>query len=93
MDGAALASIDLSLAKARTSVYFGAPTADLAAAVAPTAPLATAETASTRALAFVAGAVPITDENGVVIGAFGAGGGSPDQDHEIASAAVASLTE
>jgi uncharacterized protein GlcG (DUF336 family) len=91
MDGAALASIDTSLAKARTAVYFGAATVDLAPAVASGAPLATIETSTTLPLAFVAGAVPVTDPNGVVIGAVGAGGGSPQQDHEVAVAAVSAL--
>jgi uncharacterized protein GlcG (DUF336 family) len=91
LDGAALASIDTSIAKARTAVYFGAATADLAGAVANGAPLATIQTSTTLPLAFVAGAVPITDAAGVVIGAFGAGGGSPEQDHEVAAAAVAAL--
>ncbi|GAA1314320.1 GlcG/HbpS family heme-binding protein [Pseudonocardia xinjiangensis] len=88
MDGAALASVDTSVAKARTAVYFGAPTADLAGAVQPGAPLYTIQTSAVLPLAFVGGAVPVTDSAGVVIGAVGAGGGSPQQDHEVATAAV-----
>jgi len=91
MDGAAIASIDTSIAKARTAVYFGGPTADLAAAVADGAPLATIQTSTNVPLAFVAGGVPIVDAAGVVVGAFGAGGGSPAQDHDVAIAAVAAL--
>jgi uncharacterized protein GlcG (DUF336 family) len=91
MDGAALASIDTSIAKARTAVYFGSATVDLAPAIADHAPLASIQTSVTLPLAFVAGAVPITDAAGVVIGAFGAGGGSPEQDHAVAAAAVAAL--
>lgn len=91
MDGAALASIDTSVAKARTSVYFGAPTADLAGAVQPGAPLHTIQTSTVQPLAFVGGAVPVTDGAGVVIGAIGAGGGSPQQDHDVATAAVEAL--
>ncbi len=89
MDGAAIASIDTSLAKARTAVYFGAATADLAGAAASGAPLMTIETSTTVPLAFVAGGVPVTDAAGVVTGAVGAGGGTPDQDHDVAVAAVA----
>ena len=89
MDGAALASIDTSAAKARTAVYFGRATADLAGAVQPGAPLFTIATSCLTPLAFVAGAVPVRDRAGVVIGAVGAGGGSPQQDHEVAAAAVA----
>ncbi|GAA1223926.1 GlcG/HbpS family heme-binding protein [Pseudonocardia alaniniphila] len=91
MDGAALASIDTSLSKARTSVYFGAATADLASAVQPGAPLYTIPTSTVLPLAFVAGAVPVADSAGVVIGAVGAGGGSPQQDHEVAISAASAL--
>lgn len=91
MDGAAIASIDTSLAKARTSVFFGAATSDLAAAVTSGSPLATIETATEQKLAFVAGGVPIKDAKGVVIGAIGAGGGTPAQDDDVAQTAVSSL--
>lgn len=89
MDGAALASIDTSVAKARTAVFFGTATKDLAGAVADGQPLATVQTSTVLSLAFVAGGVPIRNDEGVVIGAFGAGGGSPEQDHEVATFAVA----
>jgi uncharacterized protein GlcG (DUF336 family) len=91
MDGAALASVDASLAKARTSVYFGAATADLAGAVEPGAPMHSMPSATNLPVCFVGGAIPITDANGVVIGAIGAGGGMPDQDNEVAKQAVAAL--
>ncbi|WP_306212133.1 GlcG/HbpS family heme-binding protein [Actinoplanes sp. RD1] len=91
MDGAALGSIDASLAKARTAVYFGAATTDLASSVLPGEPLFTLPTAAGVPLAFVAGAVPVKDAAGVVIGAVGAGGGTPQQDHEIAAAAAGAL--
>jgi uncharacterized protein GlcG (DUF336 family) len=87
-----LASIDTSLAKARTAVYFGAATADLAGAVQPGAPMFTIATSTTLPLAFVAGAVPLF-AGGAVIGAIGAGGGSPDQDHQVAAAAAAVLDD
>lgn len=91
MDGAAMASIDTSLAKARASAYFASPTKDLAAAVRDGQPLATIQTATSIPLAFVAGGVPIKDSAGVVIGAIGAGGGSPQQDHEVAAAGAAAI--
>lgn len=91
MDGAAIASIDTSIAKARTSVLLGAATADLAGAVRGDGPLVSIETATSTQLAFVAGAVPIADAAGVVIGAIGAGGGTPDQDHQVALAGMAAL--
>jgi uncharacterized protein GlcG (DUF336 family) len=91
MDGAALASVESSQAKARTSVYFAAPTRDLAGAVQPGAPMFGIDSAFGDPVVFVGGAVPVTDANGAVIGAVGVGGGSPDQDHEVAEAVKVAL--
>jgi uncharacterized protein GlcG (DUF336 family) len=55
------------------------------------APLFTIEAGTRDPLAFVPGGVPIRDEAGRVIGSIGAGGGSPDQDHEVAAAALGAL--
>jgi uncharacterized protein GlcG (DUF336 family) len=89
-DGAPLVSIDSSFAKARTSVFFGgAATGDLAGAIQPGAPLFTLGDASAEQLTFLAGGLPITDADGTLIGAIGSGGGTPDQDAEIARAGVA----
>jgi uncharacterized protein GlcG (DUF336 family) len=90
-DGAALASIDTSQSKARTAVFFAQPTADLQAAVQPGAPLYSIQISTPWPLAFVAGGVPITDGQGTVVGAVGAGGASPQQDHDIASAVAGIL--
>jgi uncharacterized protein GlcG (DUF336 family) len=92
MDGAALASVETSLAKARTALLFAQPTADLAAAIQPGAPLFTIETSTTAPLAFVPGGVPLADAEGVVVGAVGAGGGTPDQDHEVATVVAEHLS-
>lgn len=91
MDGAAIASIDTSAAKARTSVFFGASTKDLAGMVASGQPLATIETSISAALAFVSGGVPIRDSKGVIIGAIGAGGAAPEQDHQVAEYGAAAF--
>ena len=91
MDGAALASVESSQAKARTSVYFAAPTRDLAGAVQPGAPMFGIESGFGDPVVFVGGAVPLTDAHGAVIGAVGVGGGYPDQDHEVAEAVTAAL--
>ena len=74
--------------KATTALLFAQPTRDLAASVQPCAPLYTIEAATRGPLEFVSGGVPLTDEQGTVIGAIGAGGGTPDQDHDVAAAAV-----
>ena len=91
MDGAALASVESSQAKARTSVYFAAATRDLAGAVQPGAPMFGIESGFGAPVVFVGGAVPLTDAHGAVIGAVGVGGGFPDQDHEVAEAVKAAL--
>lgn len=91
MDGAALASVESSQAKARTSVYFAASTRDLAGAVQPGAPMFGIDSAFGDPVVFVGGAVPLTDAHGAVIGAVGVGGGYPDQDHEVAEAVKAAL--
>ena len=91
MDGAALAAIETSAVKARTAGLLAQPTPDLAAAVQPGAPLFTIDVATREPLAFVPGGVPVTDAAGRVIGAIGAGGGTPDQDDEVASAAATAI--
>lgn len=90
-DGAPIGSIDTALAKARTAAWFGHATRDLAAAVADGQVLATVQTSASQPLIFVAGGVPIRDAEGIVIGAIGVGGGSPDQDHGVAQRAADSL--
>ncbi|PZE95204.1 heme-binding protein [Curtobacterium sp. MCBD17_008] len=90
-DGAPLVSVDASAAKARTAVSFGAASGDLSGAVQPGAPLYSLWAASQEPLTFVAGGVPVRDADGHVIGGIGSSGGSPDQDLEIANAAVAAL--
>jgi uncharacterized protein GlcG (DUF336 family) len=91
MDGAALASVESSQAKARTSVFFASATRDLAPAVQPGAPMFGIETGFRDPVAFVGGGVPVTDVEGRVIGAIGVGGGYPDQDHEVAEAVKSAL--
>ena len=86
MDGAALAGVQASAAKARTSALFGAATRDLAPAVQPGAPMFGIEAGFRDGLVFVGGGVPVLDADGTLIGAIGVGGGSPDQDHEVAEA-------
>jgi uncharacterized protein GlcG (DUF336 family) len=91
MDGAALAAVESSQAKARTSVLFGAPTRDLAAAVQPGAPMFGIEAGFREPLVFVGGGVPVVDAGGTLLGAIGVGGGSPDHDHEVAEAVKSAL--
>jgi uncharacterized protein GlcG (DUF336 family) len=91
MDGAALASVESSQSKARTSVMFGAATRDLAPAIAPGAPMFGIDSAFSQPLAFVGGGVPVVDAAGTLVGAIGVGGGTPDHDHEVAGAVKSAL--
>lgn len=89
MDGAWLASNELAIAKARTSVMFQAPTEGLAA------PLQLGQSAlhfdhiHAGGLLLVGGGVPLFDQAGALIGGLGASGGSPEQDAELARLASA----
>jgi len=93
MDGALLASVAISQAKAYTSRSMNSATKDLGDYTQPGAPLfglQTAHAAIGRAIVTFGGGVPIVvgDE---IVGAIGVAGGSPDQDHEIASAGAAAV--
>ena len=88
MDDAPLISIDTSAAKARTAVFFKTPTGDLVGAIQPGAPLFTIGAATGEQLTFLAGGIPLFDADGELCGAIGSGGGTPEQDAEIAGAAV-----
>lgn len=93
MDGALLASVQISQAKAYTARSLNAATQDFGAFVQPGAPLFgldVAHLAVGKPLITFGGGVPITVD-GEVIGAVGVAGGYPDQDHEIASAGAAAL--
>ena len=88
MDGAVLGSIEVSASKARTAVLFGQPTNDLNAAVKPGTSMFSINRAIRDPVAFVAGGIPLIDDAGLVVGAVGVSGGSPDQDQQVALAAV-----
>jgi uncharacterized protein GlcG (DUF336 family) len=88
MDDALLASAEIAQAKAYTARSLNCATRDVDTATQPGGPLygmQTAHLAAGRALVTFGGGVPITT-GGAVVGAIGVAGGTPDQDHEIASA-------
>ncbi|MFG2680670.1 heme-binding protein [Streptomyces sp. NPDC048392] len=89
-DRAVLISGETSTRKACTALQLNAPTADLVDAVRPGGLFHTLPTALDQPLPSIAGGVPGHRE-GRPIGAIGAGGGAPGQDHAFASAAVRSL--
>jgi uncharacterized protein GlcG (DUF336 family) len=97
MDDALLASVAISQAKAYTARSLNCATKDVEEAVQPGAPLfglQVAHLAVGRALITFGGGVPIT-VGGEIVGAIGVSGGTPEQDHEVATvgAAAAGIEE
>ncbi|MFF9786764.1 Uncharacterized conserved protein GlcG, DUF336 family [Streptomyces sp. SceaMP-e96] len=87
-DSAVLISGETSTRKAYTALQLDAPTADLVDLVRPDGLFHTLPTALDRPLLFIAGGAPL-HRDGRLIGALGFGGGAPDQDHRIVTAAIA----
>lgn len=87
MDGAWLASNDLALAKARTSVMFEAPSEALNAPLQLGEPVAHFDHTN-GGLLLMGGGIPLFDTSERIIGAAGVSGGTPEQDAEIARAAA-----
>ena len=90
MEGALLASIEISQAKAYTSRSLNMKTGDVMALVQPGGPLYGMETSHRQPLVVFAGGVPIS-HNSQVIGAVGVAGGMPPDDEAIAAAAAAAI--
>jgi len=89
MDGAWLASNELAIAKARTSVMFQAPSEALNAPLQVGEPLPHFDHIHAGGLLLMGGGLPLFGDNGVLIGAIGVSGGTPEQDAALARAAVA----
>ncbi|SED34896.1 GlcG/HbpS family heme-binding protein [Streptomyces melanosporofaciens] len=89
-DRAVLIAGETSTRKAFTALQLDAPTADLVDAVQPGGVFHTLPTALDRPLLFLAGGVPV-HRDGRLVGAIGVGGGAPEQDHGIATTALATL--
>ncbi|CAM4316645.1 heme-binding protein [Nocardia ninae] len=87
MDRAWLASNDLAVAKARTSVTFQAPSEALNTPLQLNQPVPHFDHLN-GGLLLMAGGLPILDDAGQLIGAIGVSGGTPEQDAEIARAAL-----
>jgi len=87
MDGNSPAAVALVPPKARTARAFRTPTVELAQRTTDTARIASFVAAG---FSLLGGGRPIF-ENDMVIGAIGVGGGSPDQDNEVAAAALEAL--
>lgn len=87
MDGAILGSIDIALAKAKTSVLFNGPSENLWEFCKPGGPAPATEYTNGGLIPY-AGGVALHDDNGSLTGAVGVSGGLPVQDGEVARAAA-----
>lgn len=89
MDGAWLASNELAIAKARAAVMFQAPSESLAPPLKVGEPAAHFDHIHAGGLLLMGGGVPLFNDEGVLIGALGVSGGTPEQDAALARAAAA----
>jgi uncharacterized protein GlcG (DUF336 family) len=85
MDGAILGSIEIALAKAKTSILFNAPSENLWDFCKPGGPAPATEYTNGGLIPY-AGGVGLNDHEGALIGAIGVSGGLPAQDGEVARA-------
>lgn len=90
MDEAVLGSIDVALGKARASALFGITSEAVWEYAKPGAPAPGLERSNGGLMTFPGGA-PLRDPTGRLLGAIGVSGGSPDQDADIARAAVTAV--
>jgi uncharacterized protein GlcG (DUF336 family) len=87
MDGAWLGSIEIACNKAYTARAFDMTTRDLSKISQPGAPAYGIADSTEHKVAIFPGGIPLRIGKSVV-GAVGASGGLPDQDHQVAQAGV-----
>ncbi len=90
MDGAWMGSIDISIKKAFTARAFDLATKDLAGNAQSGDQFFGIHASNGGRIMIFAGGIPVM-KDGQVVGAVGVSGGSGDQDHAVAEAAVAAL--
>jgi len=87
MDGAILGSIEIALAKAKTSILFNGPSENLWDFCKPGGPAPATEYTNGGLIPY-AGGIALNDADGTLIGAIGVSGGLPAQDGEVARVAA-----
>ena len=85
MDDAWVGSIDISIKKAKTAVFFGMPTGAIGKLSQPGGSLFGIEHSNEGLITFPGG-LPIVDEHGVLVGAIGVSGSSVENDEAVAKA-------
>ena len=92
MDDAWVGSIDVSIKKARTALFFAMPTGQIGELSQPGGPMYNIEISNEGLITFPGG-LPIIDQDGIMVGAIGVSGSSVDNDHTVAKAGVNVLGE
>ena len=89
MDGASIIAGDTVVPKARTSIHFGRPTAEVveAARRSPVVYASFLEASESR-LVLSMGGIPLTDGDGVIVGAIASSGGTGLEDVQVSTAAI-----
>jgi uncharacterized protein GlcG (DUF336 family) len=90
MDDAWVGSIDISIKKAKTAVFFGMPTGLIGKLSQPGGSLYGIEHSNDGLITFPGG-LPIVDKDGVMIGAMGVSGSSVENDYAVCEAGVLTL--
>ena len=90
MDNAFVGSIDVAMKKAKTSCLFAMPSGNLGAVSQPGHPVYGIEHSNDGLMTFPGG-FPLVNSEGVLIGSVGVSGGSVEQDHRVAVAAVKAI--
>ena len=85
MDRAVLGSIEIALAKAKTSILFNGPSENLWEYCKPGGPAPATEYTNGGLIPY-AGGVALRTADGELVGAIGVSGGLPAQDGEVARA-------
>jgi uncharacterized protein GlcG (DUF336 family) len=92
MDGAWIGSIDISQKKARTARFFDMNTGEIGKLSQPGGPLYNIEHSNGGLITFPGG-VPLKASDGTVIGAIGVSGSTVENDHTVAAAGAAALSQ
>ncbi len=87
MDEAFLGSIDIAVKKAKTARFFNMPTGELGKLSQPGQAVFNIELSNGGLVTFPGG-MPLKNKDGVIVGAIGVSGGTIENDHEVALAAV-----
>ncbi len=87
-----LGSIDVAIKKAKTARFFNTATGNLSKITQPGGAIFNIELTNGGLVTFPGG-VPLKNKKGEIIGAIGVSGGTINDDHEVAMAAVKVLSE